>query len=249
MATQWPNKSERPQKARKTQQLAGKVAVITGASRGLGLELAREFVRQGARVVMSDIAHDELHRVAAELGAQAYIADVTNEQAMFELAAFTKRTFGSLDLWVNNAGLWMPHCPIEQMSLDRVHRMVEVNLFGIIHGARAALAVMKPVRTGIIINILSTSALIGRPGSSGYCASKCAAMGFCKSLALEVADDGIVVYNIYPEGMQTKLFDEQRPEDYKDYLDPCVVAMKIMKNLSAKKPKGELVIRRAKQKY
>jgi short-subunit dehydrogenase len=91
---------------------------------------------------------------------------------------------------------------------------------------------------------LSTSALEGRPGSSGYCASKWAAVGFTKSLRLEVESAGIKVLAIYPGGMKTNLFDEEKSKNYESYMEPDFVAGKIIENLKKESPEEELVLRR-----
>ena len=116
------------------------------------------------------------------------------------------------------------------MDIKRVHDMIEVNLFGTIYGSKAALMQMRKQSEGMIINILSTSALTGRPKSSGYCASKYAVAGFTKSLRLEVEDGHITVVGVYPGGMQTNFFDERKPDNYHEYTDPVDVAQRIVNN-------------------
>ena len=109
---------------------------------------------------------------------------------------------------------------------------------------KAAVLAMKSKKQGVIVNILSTSALAGRPNSAAYAASKFAAMGFSKSLREGVKDEGITVINVYPGGMQTNFFDEQVPEDYNQYMDPAFVAEKIVRNLMQNNPEEELLVKR-----
>lgn len=117
-------------------------------------------------------------------------------------------------------------------------------MFGTIYGSKAALIQMKKQNSGTIVNILSTSALEGRLGSSGYGASKYAALGFTKSLRLEGDESGVKTVAVYPGGMQTHLFDEQRPENYDQYMDPKIVAEKVVANLEQEDPEEELIIKR-----
>jgi NAD(P)-dependent dehydrogenase (short-subunit alcohol dehydrogenase family) len=221
-----------------------KVIVITGASRGLGLALSSFLAKEGAKLILSSRAGEDLEKAGRELNAEIFPADVTKEDEIKKLADFAVQKFGRIDVWVNNAGIWIPHTSIENMDLKRVHDMIEVNLFGTIYGSKAALIQMKKQGSGTIINILSTSALEGRPGSSGYCASKWAAVGFTKSLRLEVESAGIKVLAIYPGGMKTNLFDEEKSKNYESYMEPDFVAGKIIENLKKESPEEELVLRR-----
>lgn len=221
-----------------------KVVVITGASRGFGKALAAAFAKEGAKLIVSSRSGMELNNTGQELNAAVFTSDVTNENEVFKLAKFAVQKFGKIDIWINNAGIWIPHVPVEEMDLKRVHDMVEVNLFGTIHGSRAALIQMKKQHSGTIINVLSTSALQGRAGSSGYVASKYAAVGFTKSLRLEAQSENINVLAVYPGGMQTQIFDEKKPVDYDKYMDPNFVAGTVIENLKKDNPEEELIIKR-----
>ncbi len=222
--------------------LGDKVVVITGASRGLGRSLALIFVKERARVVIASNQQDETEKTAAEVGSAPVICDVRKESDIENLARVALAKHGRLDIWINNAGVWLPHAPIEETDWQRVREMFEVNVFGTIYGSKAALKQMRQQQSGIIINILSTSALEGRPGSAGYCASKWAASGFTKSLRGEVSGTGIKVFGIYPDRMQTNLFDEKRPNEIENYLSPDLVAAKIVANLKQSNPEEELII-------
>lgn len=224
--------------------LKDKVVVITGASRGLGKALALALAKEGAKLILSARAKEELDQLAKQTGGIAVAADVTNEQEILDLAETTVQKFGRLDIWINNAGMWIPHGPIVSLDMQRVHEMIEVNLFGTIYGSKAALLQMQKQHKGTIVNILSTSALEGRAGSSGYGASKYAADGFTKALRKEAEPHGIQVLAMYPGGMQTHLFDESKPENYQDYMPPETVAEKIVENLKQEEPEAELIIKR-----
>ena len=222
-----------------------KVIVITGASKGLGKALALAFKREGATLILASHLGKELDTLAEKLSAYAFAAEVTDEKQVMQLAKFTVKKFGRIDVWINNAGIRIPHGPIEKLDSKRVHEMMEVNLFGVIYGSKAALTQMRRQHSGTIINILSTSALIGRAFSSVYCASKYAVAGFTKSLRQESGPD-ISVIEIYPGGMKTNLFDEDKPEDFDSYMDPNYVAEIIVENFKKATPEKELIIKRNK---
>lgn len=221
-----------------------KVVVITGANGGLGGALAVAFTKEGARLVLGTRTTDELKELTKSVNGLAIVADVANEQQVINLAQAAINKFGRIDIWVNNAGIRIPHCPVEELNSVRVHEMMEVNFFGTMYGSKAALIQMEKQKSGIIINILSTSALTGRANSSAYCASKYAAVGFTNSLRLEAMTENIKVIGVYPGGMKTRFFDEQRPADYNDYMDPNIVAEKIVANLKSDIMKEDLIIKR-----
>ena len=225
-------------------ELKNKVIVITGAGSGLGKELAYGFAEKGAHVVISGPTGKSLNSIAQEINGVAIAADARNEQEMTRVAEVAVTQFGRIDIWINNAGIWLPHASAEEMDMVRVREMVDVNLFGTMHGTRAALRVMKKQNSGAIINILSTSALEGRAGSSAYAASKYGAVGFTKSVRLEVNNSNIEVVVIYPGGMKTHIFDEKTPPDFERYMPPEFVAGKIIENMEKELPEEELVIRR-----
>ena len=224
--------------------LKDKVVVITGSSKGLGKEIARVFHEREATVIVSSREDNELKKTVDELNALPIVADVSKRQDIETLAQSVINKYGRIDFWINNAGIWLPHASIEETDWGRVHELIEVNLFGTVYGSRAALIQMKKQRSGTIVNILSTSALEGRSGSSGYSASKWAAAGFTKSLRAEVKDAGIKVISVYPGGMQTNFFDEKKPDNINDYMPVSFVASKIVDNLIKDDLEEELIIRR-----
>lgn len=222
----------------------GKIVVITGGSKGLGKALATDLRGKGATAVISSRSKEELEAVASELGTTFVVCDVTKESDVQNLAATVVKRYGRIDIWINDAGVWLPHSSIEETNWQRVHEMFEVNVFGTIYGSKAALIQMRTQSSGAIVNILSTSALDGRPRSSGYCASKYAASGFTKSLRKEVEGTDIKVYGIYPGGMQTAFFDESKPGEFSEFMSADFVASKVIENLASAKPEEEQVIKR-----
>lgn len=222
--------------------LAGKVIVITGASRGLGKALAELCVHKGAHVVLSSNEKTELRAAARAAKGTAILADVRKEADMNRLARETVKKFGHIDVWINNAGIGGHHTAIEKQSAAFVREMMDVNFFGVFFGSRAALEVMKKQKSrGVIVNILSVRALTPHPLSSGYSASKAAAKGFTDALRAADSRKKISIIGVYPPGMRTDFF-KKKPMGYHRYLDPHAVAEKIIRNLTRAHPKEEVVI-------
>ena len=199
--------------------LKDKVVVITGSSKGLGKALGAAFVKENSKVILSARSLGELQEVSKEIGAQYYVTDVTDEKQVSDLANFAVEKFGHIDIWISNAGCWVPHQSVEEIDSGRLHQMMEVNLFGTVYE--------------------------GRPQSAGYCASKFAANGFTKSLRLEAKPVGITVLAVFPGGMKTSFFDERPPDGSDKFMDPRFVAGKIVENLQKEAPEEELIIRRS----
>lgn len=223
-----------------------KIVVITGSSEGLGLELAKQFLQEGSQVIISSRDKDKLLKAAKDIGAVPIAADVSKEKQVQSLASQVSEQLGRIDIWINNAGVWYKHGSVLDLDMKKVHDIFEVNVFGTMYGTREALRIMQKQEQGTIMNILSVSALSGRPGSSSYCASKFAADGFTKSIREEVREKNITVISVYPGGMKTKFFDEKKPADYDQYLNISEVATKIIENLKLDSPQEEQILRRQK---
>src|ERR1035437_1095471 len=148
--------------------LKDKVVVITGSSKGFGKALAEIFLSEGSKVVISSTDEKELEDTAKEIGAYGICADVTKEEDMTRLVDETIKQFGSIDIWINNAGLWNPHAFAEDLDMAEVRKMFDVNVIGLMNGSRVALRYMKEKSAGTILNVISDSALAGKPMSSAY---------------------------------------------------------------------------------
>jgi 3alpha(or 20beta)-hydroxysteroid dehydrogenase len=194
-----------------TNRLAGKVALISGGSRGMGASHARRFVAEGAKVVIGDLLDGEGETVAKELGDDAaYVhLDVTDEQSWNDAVAATTEQFGGLHVLVNNAGI-IHVMPIAMTALEDYRRVIEVNQVGVFLGMKAAVAAMAASGGGSIVNISSLAGLIGAQGHVAYCASKWAVRGMTKVAALELAPAGIRVNSIHPGLIDTPMFDYYR---------------------------------------
>lgn len=176
--------------------LDGRVAVVTGAAQGIGLEYARGLAGAGCRVVVADL------RTAGELpaGAAFVRTDVTDEASVHGLADETTRRFGRLDVLVNNAGLYggVRGKAWDEIEPEEWERMLRVNVTGSWLAARACARPMKVQRDGRIINIASGVALSPRPGFAHYNVSKAAVIGLTRSLARELGDHGVRVNAVSP---------------------------------------------------
>lgn len=201
-------------------RLAGKTALITGAARGQGEAIARLFVAQGARVLITDVLEAEGRAVAAELGDVAAWSplDVTDEAQWSAAVKACVQAFGRLDVLVNNAGIGIPPTRIEQATLEGHQRTLDVNLNGVWHGMRAVIPTMTAQRSGSIVNTSSIDGLVGTAGMSSYVASKFAVTGMTRTTALEVGGRGIRVNSVHPGVIETPML-AGAPEEIKERID------------------------------
>lgn len=223
-------------------ELRDSVTVITGGAQGLGAALAREIRAKGGTLIIADLSAEALHPLAAELGADAVECDVRQESQVKRLAESAVERYGRIDLWVNNAGVWMPYAPVEAIDTERAHLLMEVNYFGLAYGSIEAKRHMAPRGSGAILNILSVRALAGHPEAAAYCASKFAAEGFTQSLRAELHASGVHVLSVYPYRMKTELFGDSKHEDYETSMEPGAVARIIVANLAEDIPAEHLEI-------
>ena len=206
--TDAPRSTDAP---RDPSDLTGQVAVVTGATSGIGAATARSLAAAGAKVVVSGRREDRLATLAAELEAdgrevRAVVADLgTNEGAQAVVdAAIT--AFGRLDVLVNNAGV-MFLSPIDDADPADWDAMIRVNLLGVMYASRAALPRMRQQKSGHIVNVSSVSGRFAGPTQGGYNASKWGVNGFSEALRREVHQDGIKVTLIEPGIVATELTD------------------------------------------
>jgi 3-oxoacyl-[acyl-carrier protein] reductase len=182
-------------------RLEDKIAIVTGAASGFGREIARRFALEGARVALLDVNEAGAREVAREIGgnAAAFPCDVTDRRSIDAAVAGTLEAFGGLDIVVNNAGWSHRNKPLLDVDEEEFDRVFDVNVKSIFHMTRATVSVLRAqARGGVIINIGSTAGIRPRPGLTWYNASKAAVNLVSKSMALELAPDGIRVVAIAP---------------------------------------------------
>lgn len=192
--------------------LANRVVVITGASSGLGREAALQFARRGSIVIAAarrDEALDETVRLCVATGGTAYacVTDVTREEDVESLARFAASKTGSIDVWVNNAGVTL-FGPLESGPFEDHRRVIETNLFGAIFGARAVVPIFRRQGYGVLINIGSILSKIGQPFVPSYVISKFGLHGLSEALRAELADcPDIHVCSLFPYATPTQHFE------------------------------------------
>ncbi|MCH9699958.1 MAG: glucose 1-dehydrogenase [Actinomycetia bacterium] len=196
-----------------TGRLAGKVALISGAARGMGASHAREMVAHGASVLCGDILDAEGELVVQELGENArYVhLDVTRPEDWDAAVATAVAEFGGVDVLVNNAGI-LNIGTVEDFELSEWQRILDINLTGVFLGIKGVVPVMKKAGRGSIINISSIEGMAGTVASHGYTATKFAVRGLTKSTAVELGQFGIRVNSIHPGLVKTPMADWV-PED------------------------------------
>jgi NAD(P)-dependent dehydrogenase (short-subunit alcohol dehydrogenase family) len=202
-------------------RLHEKVALVTGASRGIGAAIARVFVAEGATVLLTDLRDSEGHAVAASLGAAARYEhlDVRLEEDWDRVTQIVRDQFGRLDVMVNNAGITgfeggpVSHDP-EHATLDAWHAVFATNLDGVFLGCRHAIRAMRhnpgsAAGAGSIVNISSRSGLVGIPLAAAYAASKAAVRNHSKSVALYCAQQELRIRcnSVHPAAIMTPMWD------------------------------------------
>ncbi len=185
--------------------LEGKVAVVTGAANGFGLAVATRLAGEGAKLVLVDRDIEALNAAAEKLDGLAVAADVSQEAEVDGYVAAAVDAHGRIDLFFNNAGIEGRMAPMTELSVADFDRVWAVNARGVFMGLRAVLKVMKPQRSGVIVNTASMAAIKGAATFSPYIASKHAVLGLTKSAALEAAPYGVRVNCVAPGHIDTRM--------------------------------------------
>jgi NAD(P)-dependent dehydrogenase (short-subunit alcohol dehydrogenase family) len=189
-------------------ELAGKVAIVTGGASGIGAGIVEKFLAEGARVVIADVERDRGQEFATQLGADAAFrhVDVSEPDQVGALVAATVETFGALDVMVNNAGISSKmHRSFLDDDLADFHRVMSVNVLGVMAGTRDAARQMATSGGGSIINLSSIGGIQAGGGVMTYRASKAAVIQFSQSAAIELAHHDIRVNCIAPGSIPTPI--------------------------------------------
>jgi NADP-dependent 3-hydroxy acid dehydrogenase YdfG len=192
--------------AREPRSLRGKVVAITGGARGIGKATARALILKGAKVAIGDLDKDLAERTAAELGGDtlALELDVTRRDSFEGFLDQVEERLGSLDVLVNNAGI-MPLGKFAEEDDDTAHRMVDINVHGVMYGMKLAIPRMERRNSGHIVNIASQAGKTGFPGGATSCGTKHFVVGVSEAVRAELRDTDIEVSGVMPAVVNTEL--------------------------------------------
>ena len=224
-------------------RLAGRVALVTGAARGIGRAVARAFAAEGAAVHVVDVAAGDLAAVAEGLRAAGFpasssVADISEPEDVERIVAQVLDAHGRIDCLANIAGV-ISSGPIEEVGLAEWDRILGINLRGTFLCARAVVPIMKRQGAGSIINVSSRAGAMGFSGMTAYCASKFGVEGLSRALAKELSPHGIAVNTITPGTPVHTAMSETTytPEQRKIWQDPAVIAPAFV-HLALQSPEG-----------
>ena len=201
--------------------LAGKTAIVTGSTSGIGLGIAQAFAASGANLVLNGMGDaNDIESTRAAIVSEHRVdvvysnADISKPDKIAEMIALADSSFGGADILVNNAGI-QHVAPVEDFPVEKWDAIIAINLSGSFHACRLAIPGMKKKGWGRIINIASAHALVASPFKSAYVAAKHGVAGFTKTIALELAEHGITANAICPGYVMTPLVRKQIPEQAK----------------------------------
>jgi 3-hydroxybutyrate dehydrogenase len=200
---------------------APKTALITGSTSGIGLEIAREFAKQGTNLVLNGFGNaQEIETLRAGLAKEHKIeviyspADISKPADMAQMIALAESKFGGVDILVNNAGIQFVS-PIEEFPIEKWDSILSINLSGAFYATRLVVPYMRKKKWGRIINMSSAHGLVASPFKAAYVAAKHGLLGLTKTVALETAEAGITVNAICPGYVMTPLVQKQIPDTAK----------------------------------
>lgn len=193
--------------------MKNKVAIVTGGASGIGEATVLLFAKEGARVVVSDIQKEKgeqlVEKIKKDGGKAAFFeADVSKAEDNKALVDFAVKTFGKLDVAVNNAGIGGEANKIAEMSLEGWHKVIDVNLHSIFYGMKYQIAAMQKNGSGSIVNVSSILGSVGFEGSAAYVAAKHAILGITKNAAIEYSAEKIRTNCVGPAFIDTPLLDQ-----------------------------------------
>jgi 3-oxoacyl-[acyl-carrier protein] reductase len=210
-------------------ELSGKVAIVTGGTKGIGRGIAEALVREGVNVCVSARSRNEIDDTVRELMAlgrsrvTGIVCDVRNQAQIKSLFELTQIELGGVDILINNAGIGI-FVPVEEMSPEDFRAVLETNLFGVFYCCHEAIPLMKKRGGGYIINISSLAGANPHPRMAAYNASKFGLNGFSEALMQEIRHDGIKVSYIMPGSVNTE-FGGDSPSDQNSWqLQPSDIA-------------------------
>jgi 3-oxoacyl-[acyl-carrier protein] reductase len=202
-------------------RLKDKVAIVTGSTKGIGMETAKTFAREGAKVVICGTRENAIKEVVEEIksaGAEAlgFKVDVSNRTQVNEMVAEVKKAWGRVDILVNNAGI-TADAMLKKMTEEQFDKVININLKGVYNCAQAVLEIMTEQGSGVILNATSVVGLYGNVGQTNYAAAKWGVIGMTKTWAKELGRKGIRVNAVAPGFIMTPMT-EVLPEKVLDMM-------------------------------
>ncbi|USD63105.1 SDR family oxidoreductase [Vibrio sp. SCSIO 43140] len=201
--------------------------LLTGATSGIGYELTKQLCEKGFTVVASGRNEEKLSKLKQETGCEVVTADLSDADQTVSLFNKAIELVGTIDVLINNAGMISRKCPIEEFTLEEFEEQYAINLRAPALLSREALKVMKPNKSGQIINVVSTAAKRANETMSIYSAMKQGLAGFSAILMKEAQPHGIKVTSLFPGGTDTNFREAERPE----YMHPASVAKAVIQVL------------------
>ena len=189
-------------------RLKDKIALITGGAAGIGLETARLFLQEGARVALVDLRAEDLKKAAESLGSADVLtvaADVSSPEDTARYVRETVERFGRIDIFFNNAGIEGKVAPLAEQKIEDFDRVIAVNVRGPFLGLQHVLPVMMQQKSGSIINMSSIAGLKGSPNVAPYITSKHAVVGLTRAAAVEAAGANVRVNSVHPSPVNTRM--------------------------------------------
>jgi len=186
--------------------LNDRVAIVTGAARGIGRAICKSLCEAGAHVIAADILEDQLIETANECGDRVSTVrlDVTDEQQWQHTVADTLKKHERIDILINNAGILLLST-LEQTTAEQFRKILDINVTGSFLGLQAVIPTMKDAGSGVIINLSSSSAILPNNAAGAYASSKYAIRGLTRTAALELGPQGIRVNSVHPGGVNTPI--------------------------------------------
>jgi 3-oxoacyl-[acyl-carrier protein] reductase len=200
-------------------EFGGRVAIVTGGARGIGLAASTRLAAGGARVVIADIDGAEAERAAAAIAGEAtgMALDVTDPQQWQDLVQQVTTDLGAPSILVNNAGVAGQNATVWELSAEEWNRVIAIDLTGVFLGCKTVVPGMLEAGYGRIVNIASIAGKEGNPNAAPYSAAKAGVIGLTKSLAKEVATRGIIVNAVTPAVIATEIL-QQLTQEHIDYM-------------------------------
>ena len=200
--------------------LKNRVAIVTGGAQGFGLAITERFIEAGAKVIIWDIDDNEAKRAIDKVKSENLshqIVDVTNFDLVHKNLEEVERSYGKIDIFINNAGITGVNTTVANYPLDEWNKVINVNLNSVFYCCKAVVPFMIKNEYGRIVNIASIAGKEGNPNASAYSTSKAGVIGLTKSLGKELANKNIAVNCVTPAAAKTKIFD-QMTEEHINYM-------------------------------